>query len=178
MNPLQKYNAHKSLQFCRLRSDRFGENGLTDACRAVFQKQAALKSHAFLFCHEPLQPSTRCGELRGGLSSRVSAAAGLSALTDEKPRSLDLQSGVIVAHVPADYKSRRNIKDSRAETPKPTMPKHRSMPRRSRPAGSIGLRGGSYCRRPGSVRGWEARRQQIPNLLQQVPMNCKSGTAK
>ena len=48
----------------------------------------------------------------------MAAAAGLSALTDEKPRSLDLQSGVIVAHVPADYKSRRNIKDSRAETQK------------------------------------------------------------
>ena len=75
MNPLQKYNAHKSLQFCRLRSNRFGENGLTDACSAVFQKQAALESHAFLFCHEPLQPSTRCGELRGGLSSRVPGVA-------------------------------------------------------------------------------------------------------
>ena len=29
----------------------------------------------------------------------------------------------------------------------------RSQPRRSRPAGSIGLCGGSYCRRPGSVGG-------------------------
>ena len=133
MTFLQKCNAHTSLQFCRLRSNKFGENGLTDACRAVFSKQAAPRSHAFFSCHDPLPPDTRCGELRGGLSSRVSAAAGLSALTDEKPRSLDLQSGVIVAHVPADYKSRRNIKDSRAETPKPTMPKHRSMPRRSRP---------------------------------------------
>ena len=178
MTFLQKCKTHTSLQFGRCRSNRFDESRLTGTCRAVFSKQAAPMSHDFFSCHEPLPPDTRCGELRGGLSSRVSAAAGLSALTDEKPRSLDLQSGVIVAHVPADYKSRRNIKDSRAETPKPTMPKHRSMPRRSRPAGSIGLRGGSYCRRPGSVRGWEARRQQIPNLLQQVPMNCKSGTAK
>ena len=61
----------------QLRSDRFGENRLTDACRAVFQKQAAPKSHAVLFCHEPLQPGTRCGELRGGLSSRPPGAESL-----------------------------------------------------------------------------------------------------
>ena len=36
-------------------------------------------------------------------------------------------------------------------------------PRRSRPAGSIGLRGGSYCRRASSARGWAG--QQIANLL-------------
>ena len=61
------------LQFGRLWSNRFGENRLTDACRAVFSKQAAPRSHAFLSCHEPLPPDTRCGELRGGLSSRVPA---------------------------------------------------------------------------------------------------------
>ena len=77
MNPLQKCNAHKSLQFYRLKSNRFDENGLTDACRAVFSKQAAPKSHAFLFCHEPLPPDTRCGELRGGLSSRPPGAESL-----------------------------------------------------------------------------------------------------
>ena len=60
----------QSLQFGRLRSNRFGENGLTDACRAVFSKQAAPRSHAFFSCHEPLPPDSRCGELRGGLSSR------------------------------------------------------------------------------------------------------------
>ena len=70
MNSLQKCNAHTSQQFGRLRSNRFGENGLTDACRAVFSKQAAPRSHAFLSCHEPLPPDSRCGELRGGLSSR------------------------------------------------------------------------------------------------------------
>ena len=70
-----KCKDHSSLQFSRRRSNRFGENRLTDACKAVFQKQAAPKSHAFLFCHEPLPPSTRCGELRGGLSSRVPATA-------------------------------------------------------------------------------------------------------
>ena len=140
MNPLQKYNAHKSLQFCRLRSDRFGENRLTDACRAVFSKQAALKSHAFLFCHEPLPPSTRCGELRGGLSSR-------------EPDSESL--------------------------------KRRKLPRRSRPAGSIGLRGGSYCRRPGSVRGWAAGQPGIhhngkPGLQIRANMtvDCKSAAAQ
>ena len=77
MNPLQKCNAHSSLQFCRLRSNRFGENRLTDACRAVFSKQAAPKSHAFLFCHEPLPPGMRCGELRGGLSSHPPGAESL-----------------------------------------------------------------------------------------------------
>ena len=35
-------------------------------------------------------------------------------------------------------------------------------PRRSRPAGSIGLRGGSYCRRASSARGWAER---TANLL-------------
>ena len=64
MNPLQKCKAHSSLQFYRRRSNRFGENGLTDACRAIFSKQAAPKSHAFLFCHEPLPPGTRCGKHR------------------------------------------------------------------------------------------------------------------
>ena len=46
----------QSLQFYRLKSNRFDENGLTDACRAVFSKQAAPKSHAVLFCHEPPPP--------------------------------------------------------------------------------------------------------------------------
>ena len=77
MNPLQICKAHSSLKFYRLRSNRFGENRLTDACRAVFQKQAAPKSRAVLFCHEPLPPSTRCGELRGGLSSREPGAESL-----------------------------------------------------------------------------------------------------
>ena len=48
----------------------FGENGLAGVCKAVFSKQAAPKSLAFLFCHEPLPPGSRCGELHGGLSSR------------------------------------------------------------------------------------------------------------
>ena len=61
------------LQFCRLRSNRFGKNGLTDACRTVLSKQAAPMSHDF-FCHEPLPPDTRCGELRGRLSSRPPGA--------------------------------------------------------------------------------------------------------
>ena len=67
---LQRDNGPSSLQFRRLRSNRFGENRLTDACRAVFSKQAAPRSHAFFSCHEPLSPGTRCGELRGELSSR------------------------------------------------------------------------------------------------------------
>ena len=75
MNPLQKCNAHTSLQFCRLRSNRFGENRPTEACRAVFSKQAAPKSHAFFSCHEPLPPDTRSGELRGRLSSREHGVA-------------------------------------------------------------------------------------------------------
>ena len=76
MNPLQKCKDHSSLQFYRHRSNRFGKNRLTDACRAVFSKHAAPKSHAFFSYHEPLPPGTRCGEHRGGLSSRVTAAAG------------------------------------------------------------------------------------------------------
>jgi len=86
MNQLQKCKAHTSLQFGRLRSNRFGENGLTDAYRAVFSKQAAPKSHAFLFCHEPLSPDTRCGELRGGLSSRKPGAAGIGQNTRHRRR--------------------------------------------------------------------------------------------
>ena len=126
MNPLQKCKAHTSLQFYRLKSNRFGENRLTDARRAVFPKQAAPKSHAFLFCHEPLPPDTRCGEHRRGLSSREHGAESL---------------------------------------------KHRRQPRQSRSAGSIGLCGGSYCRRPSSVSGrfhttQTAEQQQIAKLLQ------------
>ena len=116
MNPLQKCNAHTSLQFRRLRSNRFGENCLTDACRAVFSKQAAPKSGAFFSCHGPLPPSTLCGELRGGLSSR-SVRRG-----EQRPVIL--------------------------------------KPRRSRPAGSIGPCGGSYCRRLSSARGWQAGSRQ------------------
>ena len=37
----------------------FGENGLAGVCKAVFSKQAAPKSLAFLFCHEPLPPGSR-----------------------------------------------------------------------------------------------------------------------
>ena len=69
MNFLQTGGAHTSLQLYRRKSNRFGKNVLTDACRAVFSKQAAPRSHAFFGCHEPLPPDTRCGELRGGLSS-------------------------------------------------------------------------------------------------------------
>ena len=72
---LQRDNGPSYLQFGRLRSNRFGENGLTDACRAVFSKQAAPRSHAFFSCHDPLPPDTCCGELRGGLSSRVPGVA-------------------------------------------------------------------------------------------------------
>ena len=72
---LQRDNDPSSLQFGRLRSNRFGENRLTGHCRAVFSKQAAPRSHAFFSCHEPLPPGTRCGELRGGLSSRKPATA-------------------------------------------------------------------------------------------------------
>ena len=54
-------SAHTSLQFYRRRSNRFGENCLTDACGAIFSKQAAPKSYAFFSCHEPLPPGTRCG---------------------------------------------------------------------------------------------------------------------
>ena len=116
---LQRDNDPSYLQFGRLRSNRFGKNRLTGHCGAIFSKQAAPRSHAFFSCHEPLPPDTRCGELRGGLSSRVVAAAGLSALTDEKPRSLDLQSGAIPPHVPADYKSRRNTEASRGGVGRP-----------------------------------------------------------
>ena len=80
MNPLQKYKAHSSQQFGRLRSNMFGENRLTDTCRAVFSKRAAPMSHDFFSCQVPRQaptPDTRCGELRGGLSSRPPGAESL-----------------------------------------------------------------------------------------------------
>ena len=87
MNPLQICKAHTSLHFYRLRGNRFGENRLTDACRAVFPKQAAPKSGAFFSCHEPLPPDTRCGELRGELTSR---APGAESLKQYKPAAADL----------------------------------------------------------------------------------------
>ena len=91
MNPLQKCNAHTPLQFYRRRCNRFGENRLTDACRAVFPKQAAPKSHAFFSCHEPLLPDTRCGELHGGLSSREHGSAGFAIQRNFVSRSGRLQ---------------------------------------------------------------------------------------
>ena len=99
------------LEFGRLWSNRFGENGLTDACRAVFSKQAAPKSHAFFSCHEPQPPSMRCGELRGGLSSRMPATA-------TQFRWICNQAQLRI-HVPADYKSRRNTEARRSGTKKP-----------------------------------------------------------
>ena len=58
-------------------------------------------------------------------------------------------------------------------------------PRRSRPAGSIGSRGGSYCRRSGSVRGWAAGQPGIhhngkPGLQIRANMtvDCKSAAAQ
>ena len=77
MNPLQRCKDHSFLQFSRYRSNRFGKNGLADACRAVFSKQAAPKSHAFFSCHERLPPDTHSGEHRRGLSSRVPAELSL-----------------------------------------------------------------------------------------------------
>ena len=58
-------------------------------------------------------------------------------------------------------------------------------PRRSRPAGSIGSRGGSYCRRSGSVRGWAAGQPGIHHngkpVLQiraNMTVDCKSAAAQ
>ena len=99
------------LQFGRLWSNRFGENGLTDACRAVFSKQAAPTSHAIFSCHEPQPPSMRCGEFRGGLSSREPATA-------TQFRWICNQAQLRI-HVPADYKSRRNTEARRSGTKKP-----------------------------------------------------------
>ena len=138
MNPLQKCKDHSSLQFYRHRSNRFGGNGLTDACRAVFQKQAAPKSHAFFSCHEPLPPDTRSGELRGGPSSRPPGAESL------KHRNQPRQS----RPPPKEVNSQYGISAEEA-----------SRPRRSRSAGSIGLCGGSYCQRPSSPRQHQGSRQ-------------------
>ena len=64
---------------------------------------------------------------------------------------MDLQSSTILTHIP-DYKSRWNVKASRGESA----------------SGSIGLCGGSYCRRPSSVGGRASAAQwQIANLPQQ-----------
>ena len=143
MNPLQRCKVHTSLQFGRLRSNRFGENRLTDACGAVFSKQAAPRSHAFFSCHEPLPPGTRCG---GAPRRALLAPARRATCNPAQLRN----------YVPANYRSRRNIKDSYAETQKSTIPKHRRQPRWSRPAGSIGSRGGSYCRRLSSAAAGQA----------------------
>ena len=82
------------LQFSRLWSNRLGENGLTDACRAVFSELAAPKSHAFLFCHEPLPPGTRCGELCRWLSSRPPGAESLKHRS--QPRRVGLRQYRVV----------------------------------------------------------------------------------
>ena len=151
MNPLQKCKAHSSLQFYRHRSNRFGGNGLTDACRAVFSKHAAPKSHAFFSCHEPLPPGTRCGELRGWPSSRPPGAESL------KHRNQPRQS----RPPPKEVNSQYGISAEEA-----------SRPRRSRSAGSIGLRGGSYCRRPSSARG--VATADCKKSVTQSMADCKS----
>ena len=64
---------------------------------------------------------------------------------------MDLQSSTILTHIP-DYKSRWNSEACRGESA----------------SGSIGLCGGSYCRRPSSVGGRASAAQwQIANLPQQ-----------
>ena len=135
MNPLQKCKDHSSLQFYRHRSNRFGENGLTDACRAVFSKHAAPKSHAFFSCHEPLPPGTRSGELRGWLSSRPPGAESLKHRRRSVAMGIDEAQRNLRSGFPyCSYKERQ-------------------------PAGSIGLCGGSYCRRPSSPRQHQGSRQ-------------------
>ena len=89
---------------------------------------------------------------------------------DKKPVALDLQSSVII--------------DPRSGGLQIT-PEHKSQPRRSRPDGSIGSRGGSYCRRSGSVRGWATGQPGIhhngkPGLQIRANMtvDCKSAAAQ
>ena len=122
MNPLQKYKAHSSQQFGRLRSNMFGENRLTDTCRAVFSKRAAPMSHDFFSCQGPRQAPCAGHALRGAPRRALLARTRLRWICNP----------VIPSHAPADCKSRRNIKDNHAETPKATIPKHRSQPRRCR----------------------------------------------
>ena len=102
-------------------------------------------------------PDTRCGELRGGLSS---PEPGVRPAIQRNYGVTFLRQ--LRSYVPADCKSHRNIKDSHAETPKATIPEHRSPPRRSRPAGSIGRCGGSYCRRLSSPAAGSG--QRIANM--------------
>ena len=123
MNPLQKYKAHSSQQFGRLRSNMFGENRLTDTCRAVFSKRAAPMSHDFFSCQGPRQAPCAGHALRGAPRRALLARTRLRWICNP----------VIPSHAPADCKSRRNIKDNHAETPKATIPKHRSLPRQSQP---------------------------------------------
>ena len=122
------------------RSNRFGENGLTDACRAVSQNRLLLS----------LTPSSSVMN-----NCRLARAAGSSA--EGSPRTRPVWRATC----------------------------DQSRPRRSRPAGSIGLRGGSYCRRPGSVRGWAAGQPGIhhngkPGLQIRANMtvDCKSAAAQ
>ncbi len=197
----------------QLRRNRFGENGFTDACRAVFSKQAAPKSHAFFSGYEPLSPSTHCGELRGGISSHppgmarnlrpVEAAAESASLHRMKTaRSTEFPLRRLAVRgcerAMSEAKRRapmRSIGDrisGAAEcqgdcgaiepTKPPTGMKWRlsifevalaiaSAERNlrsgfpycgyheSRPAGSIGLCGGSYCRRSSPPR--QSSRLQI-----------------
>ena len=83
----------------------FGENRLTDTCRAVFSKRAAPMSHDFFSCQGPRQaptPHTRCGELRGGLSSRPPDAESL------KHRKLP-EAELLPRRQGEDYKSTETV---------------------------------------------------------------------
>ena len=160
MNPLQRCKDHSSLQFDRRRSNRFGENRLTDAYRAVFQKQAAPKSHAFFSCHEPLPPGMRSGELRGGLSSRPPGAESLKHRS--QPRRVDLPNPNTARST--EFPLRRLAVRGCERTM--SGAKRRASMKRSGTSEAdfrtavtkkanrqLGSRGGSYCRRLSSARG-------------------------
>ena len=158
MNPLQKCKDHSSLQFYRHRSNRFGGNGLTDACRAVFSKHAAPKSHAFFSCHGPLPPDTRCGELRGGPSSRPPGAESLKHRNQPRqsrppPKEVNSQYGISAEEASRPRHDVRSVAmgiDEAQRNLRSGFP-YCSYKERQ-PAGSIGLCGGSYCRRLSSPR--------------------------
>ena len=190
---LQRDNGPSSLQFGRLWSNRFGENRLTDACRGVFSKQAAPKSHAFLFCHEPLSPGTRCGvnllrkksarstefPLRRlavrGCERTMSGAerrAPMRSIGDRFSGAAECQGdcgGIEPTKPPTGMKWRLSIFEVALAIASAQRNLRSGFPycgyQESRLAGSIGQRGGSYCRRASSVSSRDKSGQQIANRL-------------
>ena len=97
-------------------------------------------SHDFFSCYAPLPPGLRCGEHRGGLSSREPGAESLKQHKAAAAESADL---IRWSEAKDIDEAERNLRSG--------------FPycgyKEWQPAGSIGFCGGSYCRRASFARG-------------------------